>query len=200
MDLMSSYVAGNEGDLTSKKSIEVKEKDAVESLQKQMTELGDKFGTVEVTNHRFLPKLPAAVAAGVVKWWLNEAEGQNGFQTIDLWKASEGFRNDVSTRLTMLRQIQAGLEKAPKDYVLGAKEIEIGYNELSKLAILMRVNGVQTSPFIMAWDALKESAKEALDRGTDLFRWIAIGAAVLFGGWIIVKLNEKPTTVVVNKE
>lgn len=202
MSLMDAYVAGNEGTEDKKTPpIEINTGDAVESLTLQMQKLGDKFGTVTVTNNRQLPQMPIPVATGIIEWWLKEAEGQNGFQTTDLWEASEGFRNNVARALTLLRQIRDGLKGAPQGLKLSASQLEAGYNALSELAILMNTNGVQVSPFIMAYDSVKEAAKEALDRGTDILKWVGIGLGVLFGGWVLVKIVDgKKTETIVVKE
>lgn len=197
--LMDAYVSGNEGTVPSE-PVHINEKDAVAMLSAQMQELGKKLGTVEGSNNKQLPKMTVEVALGLITWWLSQAEGQNGFQTNDLWSASENFRNDVTRVLTNLNSIKNGLKSAPPKAELNASQIEAGYQEIKKLAILMNTNGIQTSPFVMAWDALKEAAKEAADKGTSLLKWALIIAGVGIGGMLLINLTKKNAVVIEKSE
>lgn len=197
--LMDAYVAGNEGAIPNE-PVHINETDAIAMLSAQMKELSKKFGTVEASNNKLLPKMTVEVALGLVTWWLSQAESQNGFQTHDLWKASEGFRNDVTRILTSLNAIKNGLRSAPPKANLDASQIEAGYQEIKKLAILMNTNGIQTSPFVMAWDALKEAARDAADKGTSLLKWALILAGIGIGGMLLINLTKKSTVVIEKAE
>lgn len=198
--LMDAYVAGNEGANVSSEPVKIDEKNAIDMLTAQMKELGKKFGTVEVSNNKVLPRMNVEVALGIVEWWLNQAESQNGFQTYDLWSASENFRNNVTRALTSLRAIRDGLRSAPPKASLDASQIEAGYQQIKELAMLMNTNGIQTSPFVMAWDALKEAARDAADKGTSLLKWALILAGIGIGGMLLINLTKKSTVVIEKAE